>query len=280
MNPITLPAPGLHYGVEFSDYQKWDAVNFSRLKPIRGTASKCKYEIDHPKDPTPAMILGSSLHVATLEPARFESQFFIRPECDRRTKEGKEIYAKAMAEAHGRLMLEDGEEIEALRAMAKVIQTNCASRLFLDCAGQNEVSALWRDAETGLMCKARFDRLLPSFDRLPGKPPVIVEIKSDRNAEPWAFGKTCDDRQYAGQAASYCHAHKMITGVRPAHIFIVVENTPPHDLQVHMLDDQGLQTGMLEYREMLNRYAECERTGIWPGYDEKINVLSLPKWKQ
>lgn len=278
MNPVPLPSPGLHYGVAFDDYARWPAVNYSRLKAIRSSASKCKYAMDHPKDPTPAMVLGSSLHVATLEPARFDEMFFVRPECDRRTKEGKAIYAQAMAEANGRLMIEDGEELDLVRNMAAAIHASKAAKPFLTEPGQNEVSALWLDDETGLMCKARFDRLIPEFS-LFGLA-VVVEIKTTRDAQEWSFGKDCHTMGYAVQAASYCHGASRILGKLPAHVFIAVENTPPHDMQVHMLDDAGLQTGLLQYRSMLNRYAECVKSGEWPGYPDKLNVLSLPKWAE
>lgn len=276
MNPITLPAPGFHYGVPYEDYARWPAINFSRLKSIRKTASKCRYDIDHPKSATPAMVLGSSLHVATLEPALFEKQFFIRPECDRRTKEGKEIYAKALQEAAGRMMLDDGDDITIVRNMAAAIHASKAAKPFLQAEGQNEVSALWQDRETGLWCKARLDRFIPLFNLL--GIPVIVEIKTTRDADEWSFGKDCHTMGYAAQAGCYRTAVKSITGKDAAHVFIAVENTPPHDLRVHMLDDQSLQTGLLQYREMLSRYAECEKSGNWPGYEDKVNILSLPKY--
>lgn len=276
MNPITLPAPGFHYGISYEDYARWPAINFSKLKNIRKTASKCRYEMDHPKSPSPAMVLGSSLHVATLEPAQFEKQFYIRPECDRRTKEGKEIYANALREAAGRMMLDDGDEIGMVRNMAAAIHASKAARPFLQAAGQNEVSALWQDEETGLMCKARMDRFIPSF--APFGMPVIGEIKTSRDASTWAFGKDCHTMGYAAQSGCYRSAVKAITGSDAAHVFIVVENLPPHDLCVHMLDDQSLQTGLLQYREMLTRYAECVKSGNWPGYKDEVNVLSLPKY--
>jgi hypothetical protein len=37
---------------------------------------------------------------------------------------------------------------------------------------------------------------------------------------------------------------------------------------------------MLQYRAWLKRYAECVKSGKWPGYADKINVLSLPDYAQ
>lgn len=285
MNPVPLPACGIHPNVPFEQYQQWPAANFSTIKNMRGTASKCKWEMDHPKVMTPAMILGSALHIATLEPARFESMFHICPPCDRRTKEGKEFYAQEELKAEGRIMIRRGGEekdkaamgeVESVQGMARAIHASKAASLFIKHQGQNEVSLLWQDEETGLMCKARCDRINDN-DETWGCP-VVVELKSDRDVDDYWFSKTCNSRGYAAQAAGYCHGYYKITGKRPAHVFIAVENFPPHDLKVHMLDDASMQTGLLQYRNLLTRYAECLKSGNWPGYPDKINTLALPAW--
>lgn len=278
------PLPGIHHGVSFEDYQQWQAINFSRLKPIRQTASKCRWEMDHPKKPTPAMILGSALHVATLEPGRFDQLFYICPPCDRRTAEGKEVFAKAEQSAQGRLLIRSGSkedealmsQLTELRGMAAAIHASRAAQPFLQAAGQNEVSLLWLDKETGLTCKARCDRLIESF--APWGCPVVLEIKSTRCADDWEFGRDCQKLGYAAQAGCYRTGYQAITGVWPAHVIVAVESLPPHDLKVHMLDDQSLQTGASQYRQMLSRYAECLAFDSWPGYPDVVSTLSLPNW--
>lgn len=288
MNPVPLPACGIHPNVPFEQYQQWPAANFSTIKNMRGTASKCKWEMDHPKVMTPAMILGSALHIATLEPARFESMFHICPPCDRRTKEGKEFYAEEERKAEGKIMIRRGGEekdkaamgeVESVQGMARAIHASEKASALINGMGQNEVCLLWKDEETGLMCKARCDRIVTEFDHWGwGKIPVIIELKSCRNADDYWFGKDCKNRGYDTQAASYCHGYYKITGRRPAHVIIAVENTPPHDMQPHMLDDKDMQTGLLQYRNLLTRYAECLKSGNWLGYPDKINTLALPAW--
>lgn len=277
----TLPTSGLHYGLPYADYAAWEAANFSKLKPILKTASKCKYEIAHPKPPTNAMILGSALHVAVLEPARFEGMFFICPPCKRNTTEGKAIWEEAVKQAKGKTILREGDddcgEFQKLRGMAAAIRKMKSALPFIDGAGDNEVSLLWKDEETGLHCKARLDRLIREYAPLAGLP-VIVEIKSARDASDWHFGKDVDAMNYDAQSASYRHAVRIATGKTPVHIFIVVENEPPFDCAVYMLDDKSLQTGLLKYRQMLSRYAACVKSGNWPGYEDKINVLSTPEY--
>lgn len=284
MNLVPLPACGLHYGVPFAEYQSWPAANFSKIKPIADTASKCKYAMDNPKAPTPAMILGSALHVATLEPSRFEQMFHICPPCDRRTTEGKELFAKEQQKAGTKILIRQGShdeesllgEVESVRGMAKAIHRLKSAAPFLTGQGQNEVSMLWRDEETGLFCKARMDRSIEHFELM--DMPVTVELKSTRDASAWGFAKDVDNFGYAAQAAGYRQGYKVITGKLPMHFFIAVENFPPFDCAVYSLDDQSLQTGYLQYRQMLNRYAECLKTNSWPGYPDRLTKLELPKY--
>jgi hypothetical protein len=33
-------------------------------------------------------------------------------------------------------------------------------------------------------------------------------------------------------------------------------------------------------RRLLNLYAECKRTGNWPGYQSGIQIVNLPAWAQ
>jgi hypothetical protein len=277
----TLPSAGLHYGVPFEVYQSWPAVNFSTIKEIRKTASKCKHAMDNPKGMTDALASGQALHVATLEPGRFDGMFHLCPPCDGRTKEGKETlaYHGALAAEGKKIMLRQGlkedegklEAVAAYRGMAAAIHRSRAASMFIQGQGHNEVSGLWRDDETGLWCKFRCDRIVESLEH-------IVEIKSTRDASPWAFGKDVHSMAYHAQAASYIYGFRQITGKKFGHVIIAVESTPPHDIAVYYLDDQSLQTGLVDYRSWLNRYAECVKTGNWPGYIDQIQPLAIPSY--
>lgn len=288
---LPLPTAGLHYGIPYEDYAAWPAINFSKLKPILGTASKCKYEMDNPKKPTAAMTLGSALHVATLEPGRFESLFYICPASDLRTTEGKKIFAEHREKAGARAIIRSGTkdddktggentpissvgQIELLQGMAKSIRGLKSTARFLDGAGFNEVSMLWKDEEFDLWCKARVDRMQLDFEKF--NRPLIVELKTARDASDFWFSKDIDSRNYDAQAASYRHGLQMICGKSAIHVFIAVENFAPYDAAVYMPDDHSLQTGLLKYRHMLKLYAQCVKSGKWPGYPDKVQTIGLP----
>jgi len=279
-----LPLPGLHYGVPFEVYQSWPAANFSKIKPILESASKCKWEMDNPNKPTVAMILGSALHIAVLEPGRFETTFHICPPADGRTTEGKNIIAAHKQIAGDKVMIRQGlvedegnlGQVQNLRGMASSVHASKSASMFADAAcGHNEVSALWKDTETGLFCKARYDRYVPDLNQ---NGPVIVELKTSRDARQWAFEKDVDSRHYDAQSAGYRFGHHCITGQTAKHVIIAVENHPPFDLAVYILGDTTQQTGLRKYRAMLTRFAECSSKNEWPGYPDTITVIETPEY--
>jgi len=278
----TLPACGFHYDVSFEEYTAWPALNWSTVKHMRGTASKCKYNLDNPQEATKAMKLGSALHVATLEPARFEGLFYIHPKTDRRTREGKEEYAKMVAEAGSRLMIAQGEsehdELNRLQGMAKSVRSSRAASKFLDSTGRNEVSILWKDEVLDVYCKARLDKWIENL--APVNRGVIVDLKSCQSATDYHFGKDVVNRGYHGQLASYKAGVKAITGKDQIFVFIAVESEPPFDSITYIPDDDAVHKGLACYRECLTKFVECQKSGNWPGYDDKVHTLSLPKWSE
>lgn len=271
-----LPSAGFHYGVPFDTYRAWPAANISTLKPIRRSGAHCRWQMDHPRESDECNV-GSALHVSLLEPARFREQFFIAPEYDGRTKEGKEIAARVQEQAAGRTVIRrkagDAVDADDIAGMTESVWQHRGAAKLLRMAGQCEVSLLWQDPATGIMCKARFDKLIAASPR-----PIILEIKTTRDARSWSFGKDCHTLGYADQAAYYCWGHEVIAKVAPLHVILAIENKGPWCAKLHCLDDAALQTGAREFRECLDIYAECQKSGRWPGYDEAIATLSLPMW--
>lgn len=268
-----IPATGLHPGVSYETYASWDAANISKLKPLRQSALHCKYNIENPRKETDALLMGLALHAATFEPAKFEAEFAVIPKFDRRTKDGKAAHEEALKENEGRTIINE-ELMVDVRGMSKAIRESRAASRFVNAPGQCELSAVWRDSVTGIACKCRFDKLAALAK------PVIVELKSTRNAGPSNFAKDVANLGYAAQAAYYKDAHDKIIGTEAHHVFIAVENSAPYAVAVYMLSDSSMQTGRAEYRRWLDLYADCAASGVWPGYPDKVEILDMPKWAQ
>lgn len=260
----TLPAAGLHLNVPERVYREWPALNQSTLKQMARTPAHAKWEIDHPREPSPEMLKGTALHYAVLTPSLFSERIAQRPDCDRRTKEGKAIYAEFVARNEGKVILSRDDHDEVV-GMAEGIRRSSKAMALLESPGACEASMVWRDPKSGLDCKGRADRITASG--------MIVELKSAASAEMDDFRRDIKRLAYHVQAAWYCWGHALATGTPATHAMIVVENTPPHEARVFVLDDERMATGAVKARRWLDRYARCLRSGSWPGYDDRAEEI-------
>jgi hypothetical protein len=47
-----------------------------------------------------------------------------------------------------------------------------------------------------------------------------------------------------------------------------------------MVPDDVLDLARADNRRLLNLYAECKKSGHWPGYSPSISLITLPVWAQ
>lgn len=143
---------------------------------------------------------------------------------------------------------------------------------------------------------------------------IIGDLKTTEDASPEGFAKSIANWRYDVQHAYYMDGTRLaleqgkcnppqegkaelsvywtdpVTGVLcrcrpdfwrgyPKHFaFIAVEKKPPYAVGVYVLDSEGVEIGRAQYQHDLRVYAECVRTGVWPGYGDKIQTISLPAW--
>jgi len=265
-------APGLHRGVPYDVYARWDAVNHSTLRHFNRTAAHAREAIVNPSDQTEAQFLGHATHVAILEPDRFEAEFVAAPKFDKRTTEGKKGWAAFQAEHADATCMPKEEHDLCLRLRESVWAHPTAAEL-LKGAGFNEASAVWIDPGTGLRCKTRIDRLTS----LAGWP-VDVELKTTKDASRAAFGRDINYYRYHQQGAMQLDGLNALAPHERKFVFVAVEKEPPYCVAVYELEEDALQLGRDDYQKHLRMYAECLSTNRWPGYPDGIDYVSLPPW--
>lgn len=271
MTPPT-PAIGLHRGVSEAAYRSWDAINQSRIKGAP-TALHLRHQLTAPpEEPTDAMILGTLIDAALLEPARFHELVAVGPDgATRATKAWKDWAATQPA---NKILLKpaEAEEAEAtLNGMAAALREHPAASALLDAAGDSQVSMLWRDEESGLLCKGR-------IDRLPTDHQVVIDLKTCRSASPWAFAKAVVDYGYDVQAAMYLDGYAACTGDNSRQfVWVCVENTAPYAVAVYSAED-FIEAGRRLYRRALSQIVHGRKTGQWPGFPEGVERLECPLW--
>ena len=250
--------PGLYENIPFKDYKAIDAINNSRLTRL----NKCPAAALVAQEETPSLLLGRAVHTLVLEGDEvFQKEFAIAPECNKRTNEGKAIWAGFQADNLDKqiLSMDDGGQVEAIRNA--VFAHPFAKKILSE--GTAEQTIIWDDEESGLKCKGRID-WIPT-----GSNGVLVDLKTTRDASLEKFTRSCIDYGYAKQAGMYIDGIMKATGeVFDSFIFIAVETEPPYHAEVHVMDMRFIEWGYLEYRRLLYLEAKCRKEGYYPHFTE------------
>jgi hypothetical protein len=62
------------------------------------------------------------------------------------------------------------------------------------------------------------------------------------------------------------------------HLYLAFEVKYPHLPRLFELDKESFLNGRRKYRNALNTYAACVKSGHWPGPADAIETISLPEW--
>ena len=261
----------MNYGLYLNgqvDYQLLKAINQSSLKPLIHRSPKhYLHRLQSPAASTKSQLRGTAGHCAVLEPERFEREYVV---FDGARRAGK-VWDAFEAEHAGKEILK-ADEYEAVLAFQRAVLNDPVAGPYFAGAGVNEATLYWRDALSGLECKARADRIKPDA-------PTIVDLKGTKDASPKWFGRDAANYLYHMQAAFYSDGYQAITGIAPRYVLVAVELAPPHDVVVYQVDEETLAIGREEYRQALQKLVACRMVERWPGCagNEEL-VLQLPRW--
>lgn len=228
-----------------------------------------------PREVTAAMLSGTRMHCAVLEPEQFEKRYLMRPPgMDFRTTAGRAWRDQNMRPGVEIVDLEDVQ-----RALGQRDAILAVPELFdlLDprAGGWSEVSAFWRDERTGLRCRCRPDRVFPLDD---GRV-ILLDAKQTGDVSEAQFMRTCWNMGYHRQAVWYIDGYQQASGREvAAFLFGAVTNKYPYLADTFELDERFLDRGRLECRILLDRYAECLARDSWPLSEPGVKLLPLPTW--
>jgi|688.fasta_scaffold11339_18 hypothetical protein len=231
-------------------------------------------------EPTEAFRLGSAAHCAVLEPATFWQRYALRPEgIDRRTKAGKEEFAKFESENVGRTVIDQGEAGN-VREMAVAVQNHpLASQLLA--AGSPELS--WRvEPKGGMALQCRTDWFNPAGCELSSGRPYVADLKTVESLDADAFRnfeRACFNFGYHRQAGFYLPLITEILGSPVFDFFFVaVEKCEPYGVAVYRLSDAATARGHDETIGDLIRLQACIKDQQWPNLPNELREIGLPKW--
>jgi hypothetical protein len=269
-------APGIYLKAPFEEYYAWAALSSHTLNGFSRTPAHVYHSLlTGEEEETKALRMGWLVHLATLEPERFEAEVVAAPVADKRSPVGKAIWADFEAKHQGKVIVK-ADELGAVKAMARAYHSHPKSREFLSGPGQNELSIVWDDEATGVRCKARLDRLAQLEEW-----PIIGDFKSARDASEHAWQNAVARYGYDLQASHYLaglEAHYPSKGLHRRFVHFVVESEPPYCVAVYELDDATIENAVTKRRRYLRLWTECTSSGNWPGYSEQVQPVGLPRW--
>lgn len=270
---MTAPGIGLHPLLSRATYESIAAANFSSLRLFERSAAHVLEARTHPKAPTPAMELGTHAHAAILEPARFEAEYVVAPECDRRTTIGKRAWAEFEAASGSQTILRE-KDWEWVTALRDAVWAHPLAARLLGGPGSCELAAVWKHDRTGLACKGLIDRVGQTDDGWTW----VIDVKTARDAGARAFAREAAGYQYHAQAAFYLSGLNAIAPAKRRFAWVVVEKEPPYAVAVYEPDSAALDAGEQACERWLDAWQRCHETGEWPGYGVEIQSLELPRW--
>ena len=108
---------------------------------------------------------------------------------------------------------------------------------------------------------------------------LVLDLKTTQDASPKGFQRSIVNYRYHVQASHYLDVIESSTGKRPqAFLFIAVEKVRPFATAVYMADEAMIGVGKQHAREDLDNIAKWMAEDHFPGYSERVEEISLPKW--
>lgn len=257
--------PGLHDAIPEADYHAdQGSLSQSGAKLLLDSPAAYQWELEHPRPPSEAMVLGSALHTEVLGVG--PEVVVIPPTGRKKIEQEAHAAALAAAEAAGHIALSP-EQYERMTGMAKALRDHPTAPGLLD--GRAEVSAWCPDDETGVMRRARVDVL---------RDDLAVDLKSALSASPGGFSRACASFGYYIQHPWYVDLLRDLGHEVRGFVFVVVESHPPHNVGVYELRPTAVERGREKARRALHIYKHCAEVNEWPGYSTDITPIDLPRW--
>ncbi len=265
--------------MHFDEYLQVKACHKSALSHVKTAKHLRKFESK--SEDTDPLRVGRIFHALLLEPDVIDeleiySQQEWIPKKDH--PDGLSINDQKVKWKEDRsLYYANNKEKEGIDVMIEAIKENPISGKYIEAPGSNEVSLFWDDPRTGLKCKTRIDKITDEG--------VIVEVKTDTDPEPEAFGKKAYQYDYQVGAWFNREGYREVYGKEPkAFIFIAVEKSEPYSVGVYMMNAHDFDSGEIKGVPKMIRYKMIKRGGLQDHNQNdngefEVIPLQTPQWE-
>lgn len=212
---------------------------------------------------------GSLLHSLILEDNADE--FVVIDVADYKTKAAQQQRDEAIEE--GKTPVKIAEYNQAL-----VVALQLRKRIEdigIKLTGQSEIKVEWTEQfgnEDPVLCRGMMDHLVA---------PTIYDLKITRAADLKSISRHIIEYGYDIQGAAYSSALSKLQPRfvgRTDFILVFAEAEKPFAVTPVRFDGQLRRLGELKWEFACMRWAQCLRTGVWPGYVDQITSIEAPPW--
>ena len=282
-------------------YQQWDACSNGRLQQIRRSPAHLKAHILKGSGETDALRFGSAAHMAILEPEIFGERYQEKKQCKeytekgkgpRCTKQGKHLLltGETVCGVHlggqpinENVTLLDPEDWAACREMRAAVARKRRAANLVGAAGDFELSIVWdeqvpilvggKKLTVSVRCKGRLDHYSPDLDG-----GTILDLKTTEDAEEEEFTSSIYKWGYHWQGGLYVRGCKALNLPVRHFAILAMEKKPPYEVGVFRLTEGALDGGEQMAMKYMSLYAQCQHTGEWPGYPDRVRDVAIPDW--
>lgn len=252
----------------------WSSSDLKYMHANSPAHFKAKYfdKIIEQSEPTEAMVLGSLVHCLLLTPKEFEHDFFIMPDFNFRTNEGKAAKQALLAQHQGKAAITNELLAKADTMCASAMKNPQAVKLLED--GHKEASFFWNCPFSNLPMRAKVDCASSS---------KFIELKTTTSAEMEIFARKIHTLNYDLSLFHYQEGIRQVMGASPEPYFIVIESEAPYVTQCYKASDAMLVTGHDKWLSAVGKIEKGISKQYWPGYfssDEGSDIVEInpPAW--
>ncbi|MCZ6501873.1 MAG: PD-(D/E)XK nuclease-like domain-containing protein [Gammaproteobacteria bacterium] len=278
--------PGILHDITDEVYFADPSVSNSDLKLLGRSAAHFKYAKQHPKESTPDMLIGSSLHHAVLQPESFMDCHGIIPANAPARPTKPQLASKNPTELamdrisfweqfdmvnEGKLIITDDQAGEFLH-IGGMIRNHPELSVYFD-KGVAERAIFAVDPICGIPVKCKADWLTKVHSLK-----ICLEMKSTKDARKGPFTRDAYKYGYFTAATFYQDVMEWSIGRPDLYLIVAFEKEPPYGVKIYEIPEGDIDRGRSKYGANLALYAHCVETDTWPNYDTTIETLSLPPW--
>ena len=249
--------PGIYEDIPYEEYAEIPAFRSHDLT----SAIKCVYTWKNQKPMTqsPALLEGRVQHTVFLEHHKFDDEFIIQPNVDRRTKAGKADYEDFLTTVGNRTPISQ-DLYDVCMERREIVKDHIPQE-------DHKVECVILFHWHGQPFKCRLDW---------HNNKDVWDLKTARDASPRGFKQAINNFNYHMQAALYvdaCNAAGLPAGTFN---FLAQEKAHPYAYAVYSMSAESLEYGRSRNEQALDLLLKCKENNEYKPYNlEGVQTIEL-----